>query len=93
MASLPVHCSELGMAHNKSETAGWAEPCANALSTRVAALEHSPLAAEDTLFRESMSQAERRWLRSHRSKAAAHWNLLTDLKLEDLGDVYSERAA
>jgi hypothetical protein len=31
-----------------------------------------------------MSEAERRWLRSHRSQTAAHWNLLTDLKLEDL---------
>lgn len=68
-------------------------PRANALSVRVAALERSRLAAEDTLCRESMSVAERRWLRSHRSKTAAHWNLLTDLKLEDLSHVYSETAA
>jgi transcriptional regulator with XRE-family HTH domain len=68
-------------------------PLAESLGTRVAALERSRLAAEDTLCRESMTGAERRWLRSHRSPAAAHWNLLTDLKPEDLSHVTSEIAA
>jgi transcriptional regulator with XRE-family HTH domain len=63
---------------------------ADSLATRVAALERSRLAAEDTLCKESMTQAERRWLRTHRSRAAAHWNLLTDLKMEDLRHVSSE---
>jgi transcriptional regulator with XRE-family HTH domain len=66
---------------------------AEALTARVAGFEQSRLANEDTLCRESMSDSERRWLRSHRSRAAAHWNLLTDLKTEDLSHVYSETAA
>src|SRR5467141_1639260 len=40
-------------------------------------LEPSRLAREDTLSRESMTQAERRWLREHRPAHAQHWNLLT----------------
>lgn len=63
---------------------------AEALGSRVATLERSRLAVEDTLCKESMSEAERRWLRSHRSRVAAHWNLLTDLKLEDLSHAYRE---
>lgn len=51
-------------------------------------LERSRLANEDTLCKASMSQAERRWLRNHRPAAALHWNLLTDLKAEDLAHVY-----
>ena len=57
---------------------------AKALSAQVARLERSRLAGVDTLCKASMSEAERRWLHSHRSKTAAHWNLLTDLKMEDL---------
>jgi transcriptional regulator with XRE-family HTH domain len=60
------------------------------LAARVAVLERSRLANEDTLCKESMSEVERRWVRSHRSRAARHWNLLTDLKREDLSHVYSE---
>jgi transcriptional regulator with XRE-family HTH domain len=48
-----------------------------------ASLERSRLANEDTLAKSSMSQAERKWLRTHRTSTAAHWNLLTDLKAED----------
>jgi transcriptional regulator with XRE-family HTH domain len=47
-------------------------------------LERSRLAAEDTLCEESMTKAERTWLRTHRSAAAKHWNLLTDLSVERL---------
>ena len=47
-------------------------------------LERSRLAAEDTLCKESMTQAERKWLRTHRSKTAWHWNLLSDLTVEQL---------
>jgi len=42
-------------------------------------LERSRLAAEDTLCNESMTEAERKWLKTHRSAMAKHWNLLTDL--------------
>jgi hypothetical protein len=66
---------------------------AELLGSRVATLEHSRLAGEDTLCKQSMSEAERRWLRSHRSRLAAHWNLLTDLNVEDLSHVYSEASS
>ena len=49
-----------------------------------ASLEPSRLAREDTLARESMTQAERRWLRTHRPPAAEHWNLLTGLTPDHL---------
>ena len=57
------------------------------LATRVAKLEPSRLAKEDTLCRESMTRAERAWLREHRPKLAEHWNLLTDLTVEQLDHV------
>jgi hypothetical protein len=56
---------------------------------RVVTLERSRLAREDTLCRESMTQAERKWLRKHQTKAAAHWNLLTDLTAEQLDHAYN----
>ena len=57
------------------------------LTTRVAKLEPSRLAKEDTLCRESMTRAERAWLREHRPKLAEHWNLSTDLTVEQLNHV------
>lgn len=54
------------------------------LASRIAILEPSRLAREDTLCKESMTQTERKWLRTHRSKSARHWNLLTDLTVEQL---------
>lgn len=47
-------------------------------------LEASRLAGEDTFCHDSMTNAERTWLRRHRSPAAAHWNLLTDLTTDQL---------
>ena len=47
-------------------------------------LERSRLAVEGTLCHESMPQAERRWLRTHRPAVARYWNLLTDLTIKDL---------
>ena len=47
-------------------------------------LEPSRLVREDTLCRESMTQAERRWLRQRRPAQAQHWNLLTSLVPEHL---------
>ncbi len=61
---------------------------AEKLRSRVTALKRSGLANEDTLAKSSMSQAERKWLRTHRTPSAAHWNLLTDLKAEDLQHVF-----
>jgi transcriptional regulator with XRE-family HTH domain len=60
---------------------------AAALADRVRTLEPSRLASEGTLCRESMTRAERKWLRAHRSPVAEHWNLLTDLVLEHLDHV------
>jgi transcriptional regulator with XRE-family HTH domain len=47
-------------------------------------LEEARLAREDTLCRESMPPAERSWLKTHRPRTAAHWNLLTSLTPEQL---------
>lgn len=57
---------------------------ADALAVVQKRLEPSRLAREDTLCRESMTQAERRWLREGRSALAQHWNLLTGLVPEHL---------
>jgi hypothetical protein len=47
-------------------------------------LERCRLAVEGTLCRDSMPEAERRWLRSKRPAAARHWHLLTDLTVKEL---------
>lgn len=58
------------------------------LRLKLQAFEHSRLAVEDTLCKGSMTRSERAWLRTHRSKVAEHWNLLTDLTVEQLSHVY-----
>jgi len=47
-------------------------------------LDRARLAREDTLCQQSLSEAERRWLRNSRPAEARHWNLLTDLTAEQL---------
>ena len=47
-------------------------------------LERSRLVKEDTLCHDSLTEAERKWLRSNRPAEAAHWNLLTDMKAGNL---------
>jgi transcriptional regulator with XRE-family HTH domain len=47
-------------------------------------LERSRLAREDTFCHDSMTRAERAWLRDHRPAVASHWNLLTDLESKPL---------
>jgi transcriptional regulator with XRE-family HTH domain len=47
-------------------------------------LDRARLAREDTLCHDSLSEAERRWLRRRRPAPARHWNLLTDLSPEHL---------
>jgi transcriptional regulator with XRE-family HTH domain len=49
-----------------------------------AVLERSRLVKEDTLCHDALTEAERKWLRSNRPAEAAHWNLLTDMKAENL---------
>jgi transcriptional regulator with XRE-family HTH domain len=58
--------------------------CKRKLSEYVGVLERSRLAREDTLCHESLTKAERNWLRENRPAQAAHWNLLTDMRVEDL---------
>lgn len=60
------------------------EEKAELLAERAAELERSRLAREDTLCHDSLTEAERRWLREHRSAEAEHWGLLTDLSPEHL---------
>lgn len=47
-------------------------------------LERARLAREDTLGRDTMPLAERRWLEESRSPLARHWNLLTGLTADQL---------
>jgi transcriptional regulator with XRE-family HTH domain len=54
------------------------------LRKALASLESSRLSAEGTLCHESMSQAERIWVRKHRSRDAVRWNLLTTLTADQL---------
>ena len=53
-----------------------------ALAELESALEESRLAREGTFCRESLSEAERRWLGEVRPPEAQHWNLLTDWRPE-----------
>ena len=55
-----------------------------ALAAALSELERSRLAVEGTLCRESMSAAERIWVRKHRPTDAEHWNLLTTLTVDQL---------
>ncbi len=59
-------------------------PALDRLSDAEQQLERARLAREDTLCRESMPAAERRWLTTNRSGAAKHWNLLTSLSPDQL---------
>lgn len=58
------------------------ETTASTLATVEHQLERSRLVREDTLGRESMTEAERRWLRRTRPPLARHWNLLTSLSAD-----------
>lgn len=54
------------------------------LSVAGATLERSRLVREDTLCRDSMPEAERRWLKANRTPLAEHWNLLTGMNADQL---------
>jgi len=60
------------------------EPVPPDLAELEAALDRSRLARFGTLCQTSMSEEEGRWLFEHRSETARRWNLLTDLKAEEL---------
>ena len=69
--------SELAESKNDSERTRSLRQC-------LEILEGARLGCEDTFWRESMTHAEKAWLRENRSATAAHWNLLTDMKGKDL---------
>lgn len=54
------------------------------LAEYVEVLDRSRLVREDTLCHDSLTKAERAWLRANRPAEARHWNLLTDMKAENL---------
>ncbi|MDQ2971311.1 MAG: helix-turn-helix domain-containing protein [Acidobacteriota bacterium] len=72
----------VGLARSLAENQGAA--AATKLRGVEARLEASRLAAEGTLCQDSMTQAERKWLRENRPEPAARWNLLTNLTASDL---------
>jgi transcriptional regulator with XRE-family HTH domain len=76
------------LAEEVAEKAGEAS-LRKSLSQKKALIERSRLAKEDTLSHESMTQAERKWLRRNRPPKARHWNLLTDLDVRHLAHVPS----
>ena len=57
------------------------------LAEYVSVVDRSRLAREDTLCHDSLTEAERKWLRANRPAEAKHWNLLTDMKAENLPHV------
>lgn len=72
-----------GLARRLAELRGERE-LADLLAREELVLERSRLMREDTLCHESLTQAERRWLRKNRPAEAKHWRLLTDLTPEQL---------
>jgi transcriptional regulator with XRE-family HTH domain len=60
------------------------QPALERLAPVVQHLERARLAREDTLCRESMPTAERKWLETTRSPLARHWNLVTGLTPDQL---------
>ncbi len=75
------------LVHLARETAGALPLHENAvavLSVWENQLEEARLASEGTLCRDSMPEPERRWLRTNRPLAAAHWSLLTSITAEQL---------
>lgn len=63
---------EMAQLHGKSSAAKKLEHS----QTR---LRHSRLEREDTLCNQSMTNAERQWLRTNRSEEAGYWHMLTSL--------------
>jgi hypothetical protein len=78
----------VALAEEFAEKAGEASR-SKSLSQNKAVIERSRLAREDTLSNDSMTQAERKWLRQNRPPKARHWNLLTDLDVKHLAYVPS----
>ncbi len=72
------------LAREAAERQGRQDDRLQALAKLESELEASRLAREDTFCKESLSEAERQWLRNVRPPEAQHWNLLTDWRPEAL---------
>lgn len=57
---------------------------ANEFKRRLDELEKSRLVKEDTLCRQNMTEAEKRWILQNRSAEAEHWNVISDLSADQL---------
>src|SRR5271155_2703831 len=73
-----------GLGSSEESGAPNSEARSRKLREYAAVLERSRLAKEDTLCHDSLTEVERKWLRANRPAEAAHWNLLTDMKAENL---------
>ncbi len=73
----------LGLARRVAESKG-NRRAAERVAGPLRDLEGSILLREDTLCRDSMTNAEREWLRDNRPDEAKHWRVLTDLRPEHL---------
>jgi transcriptional regulator with XRE-family HTH domain len=60
------------------------EARARKLKEYAGVLDRSRLVKEDTLCHDSLTNVEKEWLRANRPAEAEHWNLLTDMKAENL---------
>ncbi len=72
------------LAYRAAEKKSMERSTLSALAHQKATLEEARLAVEGTLCHDSLSNAERSWLREARPPEAVHWNLLTDLRVEQL---------
>jgi hypothetical protein len=76
-----------GLARRLAEMDPAGSAKAELLAQRESELERSRLEREDTLCKQSLTSAERRWLEKTRPPEAARWHLLTDLSTEHLNHV------
>lgn len=74
------------LARKLAEKSGDAKKAAE-FKRREQSLERSRLVREDTLCRQNMTEAEKRWLLQNRSEEAARWNILSNLSAEHLNYV------
>ena len=76
----------LGVARELAQLRG-EQDTARTLAAQEQALEGSRLQRED-MFRDSMTEAERRWLHAHRPPQAEHWNMLSTMTASELASAY-----
>lgn len=71
------------LACKMAEKSGDAQKTAE-FKRRLSELENSRLVKEDTLCRQNMTEAEKRWILQNRSEEAKHWNIISDLSADCL---------